>query len=88
MQVLRKSDIANSILMEYLGEFSVAKDKISYFIKKYKMTFNRFEKKVLNAKREEFAAWDDYIEWKGYNSVYNDLDTKIKDIKRGHFKVT
>jgi len=87
MQILQKSKIANSILLEYLGELSHAKDKINFFCKKYGVSFKIFEKKNLRRKRENFSTWDDYIEWKAYTNVFDNLSEKIKDIKRGNFKV-
>ena len=87
MQVLKKTEIANSILLEYLGELSHAKDKINYFCKKYGMTFKFFEKKNMHGKNEKFSQWDDYMEWKAYTHVFDDLSEKIKDIRRGNFKV-
>jgi len=87
MQVLQKTEIANSILLEYLGELSHAGDKINYFCKKYRTTFKLFEKKNMQGKRENFSHWDDYMEWKAYSNVFHDLSEKIKDIRRGHFKV-
>ena len=76
MQVLKKTDIANSILMEYLGELSHAKEKINYFCKKHGVSFKIFEKKNTTGKKENFSDWDDYIEWKSYTNVLNDLSEK------------
>lgn len=87
MQVITKTEIANIVLLDYLGELSHAKDKINYFAKTYGMSFKLFEKKNLQSKRENFSHWDDYMEWKAYTNVWNDLSEKIKDIRRGNFKV-
>jgi hypothetical protein len=46
-----------------------------------------FERKNLHSKHENFSEWDDYIEWKTYMNVFRDLSKKIKDIRRGNFKV-
>lgn len=87
MQVFQKKEIANSILLEYLGELSHARDKINYFCKRYGTSFKLFEKKNQHSKRESFSHWDDYMEWKAYSNVFHDLSEKIKDIRRGNFKV-
>ena len=38
---------------------------------KYKMPFEKFEKKILAQKKENPKWWDDYIVWKGYHQAYN-----------------
>ena len=56
MQILQKTEIANSILLEYLGELSQAGDKINYFCKKYRTTFNLFEKKKYARQARKFFS--------------------------------
>jgi len=41
----------------------------------------------MHGKRENFSRWDDYMEWKAYSNVFHDLSEKIKDTRRGNFKV-
>lgn len=39
--------------------------QIGSFREKYKIAFNRFEKKAQSGKKENAALWDDYLVWKG-----------------------
>jgi hypothetical protein len=48
-------------------ELHQTKSKFEIFEKKYNSSFNDFEKKIKNSKKENFKQWDDYIEWKGLN---------------------
>lgn len=47
---------------------------------KYKMSFEDFEKIVLSAKEENFAMWDDYLEWKAFHSAYIMWEERYKSI--------
>ena len=48
-------------------ELHQTKSKLEIFEKKYNSSFNDFEKKIKNSKKENIKQWDDYIEWKGFN---------------------
>jgi len=87
MRIIQKTEIANSLLLEYLAELSQSKDKLALFQKKYASEFSAFEKEIKSSKKENFNFWDDYIEWKSYFHLFNDLTDKIKDIRSGNFKV-
>ncbi len=54
-------------------EIHIAEDKINLFRNKYKIDFIDFEKKIYNNTEESFDEWDDYIEWKAYNNILNNL---------------
>ncbi len=36
---------------------------------------------------EDFSRWDDYIEWKAYMKINNELQFKIDEVRRGNFEV-
>ena len=40
------------------------------FEKKYRITFEDFEKQIESAVKEDFEKWDDYIEWKAFYKSY------------------
>ena len=38
-----------------------------------------------HSEKENFEAWDDYIEWKAFHQAIVSFDSKIKSIQNGHF---
>lgn len=43
-----------------------------------------FSKAVEAAPDEDFDKWDDYIEWKAYLKMAQDLTSKIDKVERGN----
>jgi hypothetical protein len=74
---INKQDIENYVKMKFYTELTLIKEKLSLFEKKYKCDFSHFEKKVMDAKEENFEQWDDYMEWKAFYKKYNQLKEKI-----------
>ncbi|MBI2270962.1 MAG: hypothetical protein HYU69_11515 [Bacteroidetes bacterium] len=87
MRIIKKTEIKNSLLLESLAQLNNVKDKLNFYKAKYASEFKIFEKKVKKSSKEDFEYWDDYIEWKAYVNVFNELSDKIKDIERGNFRV-
>jgi hypothetical protein len=87
MRVIPKTQVQEFLAVDLLAQMHTYKGKISSLEKKYKCSFKEFEKKIKRSKKEVFEEWDDYIDWKGFTRVLENLDKKIKDIKRGNFKV-
>jgi hypothetical protein len=72
--------------MEFMSDMHVVKDKLAYFDKKYHVSFEVFEQTV-KTQQEVYQQWDDYIEWKGYRQVLEDINRKISDINNADFEV-
>lgn len=53
-----------------------ANEKIRLFERKYGQTWDEFSKEVETASDEDFARWDDYIEWKACVKAARDLALK------------
>ncbi len=53
-------------------ELHIAEEKLSLFKKKYQTDFDEFEESLKNQK-ENFLKWDDYLEWKAFRRVYDEL---------------
>ncbi|MDL1971291.1 MAG: hypothetical protein LWW94_10100 [Candidatus Desulfofervidaceae bacterium] len=62
----------NTVIKLY--ELHVIKEKITLFERKYKKSFEEFEKEVFE--KENFEKWDDYMEWKAYLRMLEDLERK------------
>ena len=87
MRVIPKSEVAQFLTFDTLAKLHKYSNKLKLFEKKYKSTYKQFEKKVKNSKKESFEEWDDYIEWKAFYHLNENLNLKLKDLKNGHFKV-
>lgn len=67
-------------------ELHIAEEKLSLFKKKYQANFDEFEESLKNQK-EDFLKWDDYLEWKAFRRVYDELKKNKEDFNNGNFKV-
>ncbi len=54
--------------------------EIQPFQEKYKIPFEKFEKKVKSQKKENFEIWDDYLVWKGLYLAYQKWFKRYKKI--------
>lgn len=48
------------------------RSKMKPFEAKYATTFPRFQRRVEKSAKEDFAAWDDLIEWEAYYCGYQE----------------
>jgi hypothetical protein len=87
MITIQKQNVANWLLAEYLATSHAVNEKIRLFERKYGQTWDEFSKAVAAASEEDFARWDDYIEWKAYTKTAKDLTFKINEVRHGNFKV-
>ena len=87
MHTLSKKQVAHSLLLDYIAQKQVIVQKITWLEEKYALDFHAFEKKIEQNETEDFAQWDDYIEWKAYEVFLKEILTKIEDIKHGDFQV-
>lgn len=77
MITVNKKDIGNWLLVEYLADLHVVREKIRFFEKKYRQSWNAFETGIITSTTEDFARWDDYMEWKAYMKMNDALSQKI-----------
>lgn len=87
MITIDKQDIGNLVLLDYLASLHSAQEKLRLFERKYQTSLDEFSVALKASDQEDFEAWDDYMEWKAYRRVSEDLSQKIEEIKRGHFEV-
>ncbi len=86
MLTIKKSEIADGLLLALLSDMHVVKDKLAYFEKKYNVSYEVFEQTV-KTQEENYQQWDDYIEWKAYINMLKDINRKISDINNADFEV-
>jgi hypothetical protein len=85
---IQKQNVAVWLKAEYLATLHTVNEKRRLFERKYGQTWEEFSEEVEGASEEDFARWDDYIEWKAYVKTAEDLAVKIVEVKRGNFEVT
>ena len=66
--------------LKLISEMIPIKERIKLFENKYDSNFLKFEKKV-KQQPENFNLWDDYIEWKAYQTKFEEIKEKIGEIK-------
>lgn len=87
MITVQKQSVANWLMAEYLANAYTANEKIRLFEQKYGQTWDEFSEEINNTSDEDFARWDDYIEWKACVKTAEDLAAKIDEVKHGNFEV-
>ena len=87
MVVFNKKNIGDVLLIEAYGELYQIREKLRFFQGKYQKNFKTFSK-LIETEDENFEQYDDYIEWKAYDKLYEETVQKIEDLKSGNFQVT
>lgn len=65
--------------LNVISQIVPIRDKIRYFERKYGCTLETFETRI--REEEDFARWDDYIEWKAYTDKLKDLELALNEIE-------
>lgn len=86
MWTVSKKEVADLLKLDVMARLREAQEKTKLFEQAHKQSFEDFEQTVLHGE-EDFGRWDDYIEWKAYREVQQDLEQKIKALRRGNFEV-
>ncbi len=79
--LISRKDIIEYEKLKIISKIAPIKEKIKFFEKKYKCSFEEFEKKILNKNKEKFEEWDDYIEWKAYVESLRELERKLREVE-------
>lgn len=87
MVIINKQTIAEMLLIETLSELHQAQEKLRFFQEKYSQNFESFSNEI-DTEEENFGHFDDYMEWKAYTQLLNNLKQKIEDLKYGKFQVS
>jgi len=52
------------------------------YFARYRMPFEKFEKKVLSSKKENLSEWDDYIVWKGIEKARSLWSARYEELRK------
>jgi hypothetical protein len=80
-------DEAQAIVVRNLRAHALLKlefyrSKMKPFEAKYATTFPRFQRRVEKASQEDFAAWDDLVEWEAYYRSYQEWKNRYAELQR------
>jgi len=87
MITVRKQEVANWLLLDYQAKLFTPQEKLRFFEQKYQQSRNTFEQQIKTASKENFSQWDDYMEWKAYIKMVEEIVTKINEVQHGNFEV-
>ncbi len=87
MLILNKEKAIFLYSLNSMYEIHTVKEKIRLFEKKYNNEFDKFEIEVKTGK-EDFAKWDDYMEWKAYIKTLKSLLKQKEIIKNGDYQIS
>jgi hypothetical protein len=86
MWTIPKREVADLLKLDLMARLREAKEKEALYRRTHQQSFEAFEETVQQGE-EEFGQWDDYLEWKAYRRVRQDLEQKIEALRRGDFEV-
>ena len=65
-----QEEVVRDLRARALLKMEFYRSKMKPFEAKYATTFFRFQRRVEKSLKEDFAAWDDLIEWEAYYRGY------------------
>jgi len=86
MWTIPKREVADLLKLDLMARLREAKEKEALYRRTHQQSFEAFEETVQQGE-EEFGQWDDYLEWKAYRRVRQDLEQKIEALRHGDFEV-
>jgi hypothetical protein len=86
MWAVSKHKVADLLRLDLTARLREAKEKETLYKQAHQQSFEAFEQMV-RQEDEDFAQWEDYLEWKAYRNVRRDLEQKIDALRRGDFEV-
>ncbi len=87
MLTINKQDVSNLLLLDYLSSLHTVTEKLRFLENKYQSSWDIFVTRLHANHEENMQQWDDYIEWKAYLKLAEELNNKIAEIKHGHFEI-
>lgn len=75
-----KGEIKDYEKLKVISQIAAIKGKIELFERKYGCTFEEFERDINSKDKEEFEAWDSYLEWKAYIRSLEEAKGMLKEI--------
>ena len=88
MVIIEKEKIKDMYFLNLMYEIHKISEKIRLFQIRYKMNFQKYQKKIKKNKNEIYTEWEDYMEWKACMNMKKKYDIEKKEIENGNFKMS
>ncbi|MFH1859681.1 MAG: hypothetical protein ABH870_01510 [bacterium] len=75
-------DIIRSLSFGAFAKMEYYQSRMLSFEKKYGMPYERFEKRMKNAKEEHLEEWDNFIIWEGFHQAYCEWQERYNGLKK------
>ncbi len=82
-----KQQVSEWLLLEEMDKKRRYEERLLALQTKYNTDFDTFEVRVNGAVTEDFAQWDDYLDWQATKELHQALLVRIELIRRGDFQV-
>jgi hypothetical protein len=74
--------VVRDLRAQALLKLEFSRSKMKPFEAKYATTFPRFQRRVEKGTQEDFAAWDDLIEWAAYYRSYQEWKKRYTELEQ------
>lgn len=87
MLTLSSEDVRRIVELELKGRRHALVEKTGQMNRQYGVSFADFEKRTLSSKQESCPEWDDYLEWKAFESELADIERDLEEIRNGRLSL-
>lgn len=77
-----QEEVIRDLRTRALLKMEFYRSKTKPFEVKYATTFSRFQRQVEKSSKEDFAAWDDLIEWEAYYRGYQEWKKRYAELRK------
>jgi hypothetical protein len=77
-----QEEVVRDLRARALLKMEFYRSKMRPFAVKYGTTFPRFQRRVEKNSKEDFAAWDDLIEWEAYYQGYQEWKKRHAELRQ------
>jgi hypothetical protein len=77
-----KEEVMRNLRAHALLKMEFYRSRMKPFEVKYATTLPRFRRRVEKSAEEDFAAWDDLMEWEAYYQAYQEWKKRHSELRR------
>ena len=77
-----EDDFLRSLKGKALLKMEFYRSRMKPFQAKYDTTFSEFQQRVQTAAEENFAEWDDLIEWEAYQTAFTQWEERYQELEK------
>lgn len=77
-----QEEVVRDLRVRALLKLEFYRSRMKSFESKYATTFPRFQRRVGKSAKEDFAVWDDLIEWEAYYRGYQEWKKRYAELRQ------